>query len=209
MPGRRTCPGSRCSRSAAEGPSWVGPRRSPSQESDAGARRTGRFAHRRRRLRPAGVIFNAVFGPLVAATPDGAALVVVAVNPAAGGPRADGDAPRGRALLRRMLDSMGRDARPARARASGPARRRHACGAGRARRAADRGGLAPLGGPRDPPDRGWLAGREWRARRRRAGRGERDLVLVLLISTAADPLRRGLHDRAAGTVVVPRRTGAA
>jgi uncharacterized RDD family membrane protein YckC len=33
--------------------------------------------------------------------------------------------------------------------------------------------------------------------------------LGLLISTAADPLRRGFHDRVAGTLVVPATDGRA
>jgi uncharacterized RDD family membrane protein YckC len=153
------------------------------------------------------ILFDAVFGPLVAATPDGAALHVIAVNPLrvvleltatliidaayfAGCWSRWSATPAQLALGLRIRLAGGA---PSAAAASGElpietAWRRWAVlavlpiavGSLVASGALDAGVLVVVNGT-------WF--------------------LVLLISTAADPLRRGLHDRVAGTVVVaaPRR----
>ena len=160
-----------------------------------------------------GILFDSIFGPLVAATPDGQALVVVAVNPLrvaleltatlvvdalyfAGCWSRWGATPgqrvlRIRVLLERATGSAG----------AGPA------GAGPAHETSV---ALPLE----------AAGRRWAvlavlpiATGSLAGSGAIDVsvltvvngawFLLLLASTAADPLRRGLHDRVAGTIVVP------
>jgi uncharacterized RDD family membrane protein YckC len=165
-----------------------------------------------------GILFDSIFGPLVAATPDGQALVVVAVNPLrvaleltatlvvdalyfAGCWSRWGATPgqrvlRIRVLLERATGSAG----------AGPA------GAGPA--AADSAHDTPVALPLE------AAGRRWAvlavlpiATGSLAGSGAIDVsvltvvngawFLLLLVSTAADPLRRGLHDRVAGTIVVP------
>ena len=165
-----------------------------------------------------GILFDSIFGPLVAATPDGQALVVVAVNPLrvaleltatlvvdalyfAGCWSRWGATPgqrvlRIRVLLERATGSAG----------AGPA------GAGPA--AADSAHDTPVALPLE------AAGRRWAvlavlpiATGSLAGSGAIDVsvltvvngawFLLLLASTAADPLRRGLHDRVAGTIVVP------
>ena len=154
------------------------------------------------------VVFDAVFGPLVAATPDGAALQVIAVNPLrvvleltatliidaayfAGCWSRWGATPAQLALGLRI-----RLAESAQASSASPAAlpietawRRWAVlavfpiavGSLAASGALDAGVLVVANGT-------WF--------------------LILLMSTMADPLRRGLHDRAAGTVVVaaPNRT---
>ncbi len=150
-----------------------------------------------------GVLFDAIFGPLVAATPDGQALVVVAVNPLrvaleltatlvvdalyfAGCWSRWGATPTQRVLRVRVVLE----------RAVGPGDERPAA--------------LPLE----------AAGRRWAvlailpiAMGSLAGSGAIDLsvlalvngawFLLLLASAVADPLRRGLHDRVAGTIVVP------
>jgi uncharacterized RDD family membrane protein YckC len=160
-----------------------------------------------------GILFVSIFGPLVAATADGQALVVVAVNPLrvaleltatlvvdalyfAGCWSRWGATPgqrvlRIRVLLERATGSAG----------AGPA------GAGPAHETSV---ALPLE----------AAGRRWAvlavlpiATGSLAGSGAIDVsvltvvngawFLLLLASTAADPLRRGLHDRVAGTIVVP------
>jgi uncharacterized RDD family membrane protein YckC len=160
-----------------------------------------------------GIFFDSIFGPLVAATPDGQALVVVAVNPLrvaleltatlvvdalyfAGCWSRWGATPGQRVLRIRVL--LERAAGPA---ATGPA------GAGSAHD-------TPVALPLE------AAGRRWAvlavlpiATGSLAGSGAIDVsvltvvngawFLLLLASTAADPLRRGLHDRVAGTIVVP------
>ena len=165
-----------------------------------------------------GILFDSIFGPLVAATADGQALVVVAVNPLrvaleltatlvvdalyfAGCWSRWGATPgqrvlRIRVLLERATGSAG----------AGPA------GAGPA--AADSAHDTPVALPLE------AAGRRWAvlavlpiATGSLAGSGAIDVsvltvvngawFLLLLVSTAADPLRRGLHDRVAGTIVVP------
>ena len=165
-----------------------------------------------------GIFFDSIFGPLVAATPDGQALVVVAVNPLrvaleltatlvvdalyfAGCWSRWGATPGQRVLRIRVL--LERAAGPA---ATGPA------GAGSA--AAGSAHDTPVALPLE------AAGRRWAvlavlpiATGSLAGSGAIDVsvltvvngawFLLLLASTAADPLRRGLHDRVAGTIVVP------
>ena len=165
-----------------------------------------------------GIFFDSIFGPLVAATPDGQALVVVAVNPLrvaleltatlvvdalyfAGCWSRWGATPgqrvlRIRVLLERATGSAG----------AGPA----ATGSAAAGSAHDTSVALPLE----------AAGRRWAvlavlpiATGSLAGSGAIDVsvltvvngawFLLLLASTAADPLRRGLHDRVAGTIVVP------
>lgn len=165
-----------------------------------------------------GILFDSIFGPLVAATPDGQALVVVAVNPLrvaleltatlvvdalyfAGCWSRWGATPgqrvlRIRVLLERATGSAG----------AGPA----ATGSAAAGSAHDTPVALPLE----------AAGRRWAvlavlpiATGSLAGSGAIDVsvltvvngawFLLLLASTAADPLRRGLHDRVAGTIVVP------
>jgi uncharacterized RDD family membrane protein YckC len=165
-----------------------------------------------------GILFDSIFGPLVAATPDGQALVVVAVNPLrvaleltatlvvdalyfAGCWSRWGATPgqrvlRIRVLLERATGSAG----------AGPA----ATGSAAAGSAHDTSVALPLE----------AAGRRWAvlavlpiATGSLAGSGAIDVsvltvvngawFLLLLASTAADPLRRGLHDRVAGTIVVP------
>ena len=149
------------------------------------------------------VLFDTLFGPLLAATPDGTALVVVAVNP-------------GRVVLELtatlVIDALyfagcwGR------------------WGATPAQRALRLRVRMAHGTPSTPVALGGLpieaAWRRWAvlailpiAMGSLAASGALDpgvlLVvngtwfLVLLTSAAADPLRRGLHDRVAGTVVVP------
>ena len=156
-----------------------------------------------------GIVFNSIFGPLVEATPDGQAIVVVAVNPVrvalelsatliadalyfAGCWSRWGATPAQRALRLRVVTE----------RAVVP---------GHAAVPADDG---TVGLPVE------AAGRRWAvlavlpiAMGSLAGSGALDLgvlavvngawFLLLLASTAADPLRRGLHDRVAGTLVVP------
>jgi uncharacterized RDD family membrane protein YckC len=165
-----------------------------------------------------GILFDSIFGPLVAATADGQALVVVAVNPLrvaleltatlvvdalyfAGCWSRWGATPgqrvlRIRVLLERATGSAG----------AGPA----ATGSAAAGSAHDTSVALPLE----------AAGRRWAvlavlpiATGSLAGSGAIDVsvltvvngawFLLLLASTAADPLRRGLHDRVAGTIVVP------
>jgi uncharacterized RDD family membrane protein YckC len=165
-----------------------------------------------------GILFDSIFGPLVAATPDGQALVVVAVNPLrvaleltatlvvdalyfAGCWSRWGATPgqrvlRIRVLLERATGSAG----------AGPA----ATGSAAAGSAHDTPVALPL-------EAAW---RRWAvlavlpiATGSLAGSGAIDVsvltvvngawFLLLLASTAADPLRRGLHDRVAGTIVVP------
>ena len=155
-----------------------------------------------------GIFFDSIFGPLVAATPDGQALVVVAVNPLrvaleltatlvvdalyfAGCWSRWGATPGQRVLRIRVLLE----------RAAGPA-----------------GGSSADDTPVALPLE--AAGRRWAvlavlpiATGSLAGSGAIDVsvltvvngawFLLLLASTAADPLRRGLHDRVAGTIVVP------
>lgn len=148
------------------------------------------------------VLFNSVFGPLVAATPDGAALLVVAVNPL-------------RVVLELtatlIIDAVYFAGCWARWGAT-PAQLVLGL---RIRLAA---GMPAASAPTDalPLETAW---RRWMvlavfpiAVGSLAASGALDAgvlvvangtwFLVLLISTAADPLRRGLHDRAAGTVVV-------
>jgi uncharacterized RDD family membrane protein YckC len=165
-----------------------------------------------------GILFDSIFGPLVAATPDGQALVVVAVNPLrvaleltatlvvdalyfAGCWSRWGATPGQRVLRIRVL--LERAAGPA---ATGPA----GAGSAAAGSAHDTSVALPLE----------AAGRRWAvlavlpiATGSLAGSGAIDVsvltvvngawFLLLLASTAADPLRRGLHDRVAGTIVVP------
>ena len=160
-----------------------------------------------------GILFDSIFGPLVAATPDGQALVVVAVNPLrvaleltatlvvdalyfAGCWSRWGATPGQRVLRIRVLLE----------RAAGPA----GAGSAAAGSAHDTSVALPLE----------AAGRRWAvlavlpiATGSLAGSGAIDVsvltvvngawFLLLLASTAADPLRRGLHDRVAGTIVVP------
>ena len=160
-----------------------------------------------------GIFFDSIFGPLVAATADGQALVVVAVNPLrvaleltatlvvdalyfAGCWSRWGATPGQRVLRIRVLLE----------RATGPA----ATGSAAAGSAHDTSVALPLE----------AAGRRWAvlavlpiATGSLAGSGAIDVsvltvvngawFLLLLASTAADPLRRGLHDRVAGTIVVP------
>jgi uncharacterized RDD family membrane protein YckC len=165
-----------------------------------------------------GILFDSIFGPLLAATPDGQALVVVAVNPLrvaleltatlvvdalyfAGCWSRWGATPgqrvlRIRVLLERATGSAG----------AGPA----ATGSAAAGSAHDTSVALPL-------EAAW---RRWAvlavlpiATGSLAGSGAIDVsvltvvngawFLLLLASTAADPLRRGLHDRVAGTIVVP------
>jgi uncharacterized RDD family membrane protein YckC len=154
----------------------------------------------------------------VAATPDGQALVVVAVNPLrvaleltatlvvdalyfAGCWSRWGATPGQRVLRIRVLLE----------RAAGPA------GAGPAGACPAAAGSAPDTSVALPLE---AAGRRWAvlavlpiATGSLAGSGAIDVsvltvvngawFLLLLASTAADPLRRGLHDRVAGTIVVP------
>ena len=165
-----------------------------------------------------GILFDSIFGPLVAATPDGQALVVVAVNPLrvaleltatlvvdalyfAGCWSRWGATPGQRVLRIRVLLE-----RATGSAATGPA------GAGPA--AAGSAHDTPVALPLE------AAGRRWAvlavlpiATGSLAGSGAIDVsvltvvngawFLLLLASTAADPLRRGLHDRVAGTIVVP------
>ena len=165
-----------------------------------------------------GIFFDSIFGPLVAATPDGQALVVVAVNPLrvaleltatlvvdalyfAGCWSRWGATPGQRVLRIRVLLE-----RATGSAATGPA------GAGSA--AAGSAHDTPVALPLE------AAGRRWAvlavlpiATGSLAGSGAIDVsvltvvngawFLLLLASTAADPLRRGLHDRVAGTIVVP------
>jgi uncharacterized RDD family membrane protein YckC len=149
------------------------------------------------------VFFDAVFGPLVEATPDGTAIVVVAVDPLrvileltatllvdavyfAGCWSRWGATPAQRALRLRIRMAEGAPSTP-RAPDALPieaAWRRWAVlavlpiavGSLAASGALDIGALVIVNGT-------WF--------------------LVLFVSAAADPLRRGLHDRLAGTLVVP------
>jgi uncharacterized RDD family membrane protein YckC len=155
------------------------------------------------------VFFDAVFGPLVEATPDGTALVVVAVDPLrvalelaatlvidalyfAGSWSRWGASPAQRVLRLRVRMANGTpttpdapDALPIEA-----AWRRWAVlaigpiavGSLTASGALDTSVLFVVNGT-------WF--------------------LVLFISAASNPLRRGLHDRVAGTVVVPAPVGRA
>ena len=148
------------------------------------------------------VLFDAVFGPLVAATSDGAALQVVAVNPLrvvleltatlvidaayfAGCWSRWGATPAQLALGLRIRLADGAPAASASSRAL-PIEAAWQRWAVLAVFPIAIGSLAASGAL----NAGVLvvANGTW--------------FLVLLISTAADPLRRGLHDRAAGTVVV-------
>ena len=155
------------------------------------------------------VFFDAVFGQLVEATPDGTALVVVAVNPV-------------RVVLE-LTATLVIDALYF----AGCWSRWGATLAQRALRLRVR--MADGTPPRpDAPDTLPIeaAWRRWAvlatlpiAAGSLAASGALDssllLVvngtwfLVLFISTAADPLRRGFHDRVAGTVVVPAPGGRA
>jgi uncharacterized RDD family membrane protein YckC len=160
-----------------------------------------------------GILFDSIFGPLVAASPDGQTLVVVAVNPLrvaleltatlvvdalyfAGCWSRWGATPAQRALRIRVVLEH----------ATGSA----AAGSAAAGSAHDTSVALPLE----------AAGRRWAvlavlpiATGSLAGSGAIDAsvlavlngawFLLLLASTAADPLRRGLHDRVAGTIVVP------
>jgi uncharacterized RDD family membrane protein YckC len=155
-----------------------------------------------------GIVFDSIFGPLVEATPDGQAIVVVAVNPVrvalelsatliadalyfAGCWSRWGATPAQRALQLRVVTE-------------------HAVVPGHGPSADD----GTVGLPVE------AAGRRWAvlavlpiAMGSLAGSGALDLgvlavvngawFLLLLASTAADPLRRGLHDRVAGTLVIP------
>ena len=169
-----------------------------------------------------GILFDSIFGPLVAASPDGQALVVVAVNPLrvalelaatlvvdalyfAGCWTRWGATPAQRALRIRVLLEHAAGATP------GPATLGSAAaGSAAAGSAHDTSVALPLE----------AAGRRWAvlavlpiATGSLAGSGAIDVsvltvvngawFLLLLASTAADPLRRGLHDRVAGTIVVP------
>ena len=150
-----------------------------------------------------GILFDSISGPLVAATPDGQALVVVAVNPLrvaleltatlvvdalyfAGCWSRWGATPAQRALRLRVLLERNEGSAP------------------------DAAVALPIE----------AAGRRWAvlailpiAMGSLAGSGAVDVsvlavvngawFLLLLASTAADPRRRGLHDRVAGTIVVP------
>jgi uncharacterized RDD family membrane protein YckC len=165
-----------------------------------------------------GILFDSIFGPLVAATPDGQALVVVAVNPLrvaleltatlvvdalyfAGCWSRLGATPGQRVLRIRVLLE-----RATGSAATGPA----GAGSAAAGSVHDTSVALPLE----------AAGRRWAvlavlpiATGSLAGSGAIDVsvltvvngawFLLLLASTAADPLRRGLHDRVAGTIVVP------
>ena len=149
------------------------------------------------------VFFDAVFGPLVAASPDGVAIVVVAVDPLrvileltatllvdalyfAGSWSLWGATLAQRALRLRVRMAEGPPPTPAAPDALpiAVAWRRWAVlavlpiavGSLGASGALDLGALVIVNGT-------WF--------------------LVLLISAAVDPLRRGLHDRLAGTLVVP------
>jgi uncharacterized RDD family membrane protein YckC len=160
-----------------------------------------------------GILFDSIFGPLVAASPDGQTLVVVAVNPLrvvleltatlvvdalyfAGCWSRWGATPAQRALRIRVVLE-------------------HAAGSAAA-------GSAATGSAHDTSVALPLeaAGRRWAvlavlpiATGSLAGSGAIDAsvlavvngawFLLLLASTATDPLRRGLHDRVAGTIVVP------
>ncbi len=149
------------------------------------------------------VFFNAVFGPLVAATPDGTAIVVVAVDPL-------------RVILELtatlLIDALY---------FAGSWSRWGATPAQRAFRLRIRMAEGPPPTP-DAPDALPIeaAWRRWAvlavlpiAVGSLAASGALDLgalvivngtwFLVLFISAAVDPLRRGLHDRLAGTLVVP------
>jgi uncharacterized RDD family membrane protein YckC len=165
-----------------------------------------------------GILFDSIFGPLVAATPDGQALVVVAVNPLrvaleltatlvvdalyfAGCWSRWGATPGQRVLRIRVL--LERATGPA---ATGPA------GAGSA--AAGSAHDTPVALPLEAAWRRWAVLAVLPiATGSLAGSGAIDVsvltvvngawFLLLLASTAADPLRRGLHDRVAGTIVVP------
>jgi uncharacterized RDD family membrane protein YckC len=152
-----------------------------------------------------GVMFDSIFGPLVAATPDGLSLMVVAVNP-----------------LRVALELSATlvvdalyfagcwcrwGATPAQ-RALGLRVRLQGSVASATESAASARGL--------PAE---AAGRRWAllailpiALGSLSASGAMDVSLVavvngawfliLLVSAAVDPLRRGLHDRVAGTIVV-------
>ena len=150
-----------------------------------------------------GVVFDSIFGPLVAATPDGLSLVVVAVNP-----------------LRVALELTATLAVDALYFAgcwcrwgATPAQR----ALGLRVRLADAEGAGPGSSPAVPVE---AAGRRWAvlailpiAVGSLSASGAVDVsvlavvngawYLVLLVSAAMDPLRRGLHDRVAGTIVVP------
>ena len=160
-----------------------------------------------------GILFDSIFGPLVAASPDGQTLVVVAVNPLrvvleltatlvvdalyfAGCWSRWGATPAQRALRIRVVLEH----------AAGSA----ATGSAAASSAHNTSVALPLE----------AAGRRWAvlavlpiATGSLAGSGAIDAsvlavvngawFLLMLVSTAADPHRRGLHDRVAGTIVVP------
>jgi uncharacterized RDD family membrane protein YckC len=150
-----------------------------------------------------GVLFDSIFGPLVEATPDGLSLVVVAVNP-----------------LRVALELTATLAVDALYFAGCWCR----WGATPAQRVLGlrvclehAGGSAPGASLVLPVE---AAGRRWAvlailpiAVSSLSASGAVDVsvlalvnsawYLVLLVSAATDPLRRGLHDRVAGTIVVP------
>jgi uncharacterized RDD family membrane protein YckC len=156
-----------------------------------------------------GVLFDSIFGPLVEATPDGLSLVVVAVNP-----------------LRVVLELTATLAVDALYFAGSwcrwgatPAQRL----LGLRVRLEHAGGSSPGVSPTLSVE---AAGRRWAvlavlpiAVGSLAASGALDVsvlaivnsawYLVLLASAAADPLRRGLHDRVAGTIVVPAPHGPA
>ena len=148
-----------------------------------------------------GVLFDALFGPLVETTPDGTALVVVAVEPL-------------RVALELAvtlaIDGFYFAGSWSRWGAS-PAQRIL-----RVRVQLARGVPQPLSTESLPTEAAW---RRWAilavgpiALGSLAASGALDIdvllvlngswFLVLLVSTVVDPLRRGLHDRVAGTVVV-------
>jgi len=155
------------------------------------------------------VLFDAAFGPLVEATPDGTALVVIAVNPV-------------RVVLE-LTATLVIDALYF----AGCWSRWGATPAQRVLRLRVRmaDGTPPVPDAPDalPIEAAW---RRWAilaivpiAQGSLAASGALDIsvllvvngawFLVLLISTAVDPLRRGFHDRVAGTVVVPAPDGRA
>jgi uncharacterized RDD family membrane protein YckC len=156
-----------------------------------------------------GVLFDTIFGPLVEATPDGSAIVVVAVNPV-------------RVALELaatlVIDGLNFAGSWSRWGAS-PAQRvlglriRMAAGAPR----------GAVSGDVLPTEAAW---RRWAVLAvgpiavgslAASGALESSVLvmvngawyLVLLVSAARDPLRRGLHDRVAGTLVVRAPAGRA
>ncbi len=154
-----------------------------------------------------GVLFDSIFGPLVAASPDGRSLIVVAVNP-----------------LRVALELSATLAVDALYFAgcwcrwgATPAQRALGLGVRLQNPAGSAAGSAADTARGLPVE---SAGRRWAvlailpiATGSLSASGAVDVsvlavvngawFLVLLVSAAADPLRRGLHDRVAGTIVVP------